>query len=263
MTREKPASIEDLDWRMQYVATLVNDLPAAFPGGLSHKAGTTACLSILSKHSDYGLFGFPAPSIPALALNTSLRAAREACRLRGMFHLMDGVTPHGPGKDIPQKDASVLFDFFEHAMTSVAFGFMAIEAYANQTVAALVKGVVPVKRKKQTIDMDANEIERNLSTEEKIATILPHLLGVPSAKRLKIWQEFKVLKSTRDSIVHLKSFDMHYTSDIDRKSLFFRLINENPLQYPATALCVISHFMPKGRPRWAMMFADEIGIGMT
>ena len=55
--------------------------------------------------------------------------------------------------------------------------------------------------------MTADELERNLTTKEKLATILPALVGVPNPKGKKVWQDFAALKDARDATIHIKSKD--------------------------------------------------------
>lgn len=69
------------DWRIAAVARLAQDLPAAFPGGPSHKAGAPVYQTELVPTSKGEPLGFLTPSATAMALSIALGASRSAKRL--------------------------------------------------------------------------------------------------------------------------------------------------------------------------------------
>jgi hypothetical protein len=62
-----------------------------------------------------------------------------------------------------------------------------------------------------------------------------------------------MLKRFRDAIVHLKSKDM-YTGikNIDRESLYYIFLNNEPRIYPNLAWKTIKYFLGEKPPRWAI-----------
>ena len=66
------------DWRHWAVTTLAEDMPAAYPGGPSHKAGAPLYLSMDARNPKGERVGFTMPSPTALALSISIQSAKRA-----------------------------------------------------------------------------------------------------------------------------------------------------------------------------------------
>ena len=103
--------------------------------------------------------------------------------------------------------------------------------------------------------MAADEVERNVSTEEELATVLPDILGKASPKGRKEWQGFVKLKDARDATIHLKSHDQHpRAGKLDDSSLFYQFLNSDMRQYPCAAVAMIWHFRLSGEPQaWRLL----------
>lgn len=121
------------DWRIYAATRLAKDVPAAFPGGPSHKAGAPVYQTHLVKSKEGKYIGFLMPSTTAMALNIAVSASRRAKELRGKLEYKDVLTPHGAGKSVKDETTSILFDFFEQCMISVTFSFQALEVFSNYT----------------------------------------------------------------------------------------------------------------------------------
>jgi hypothetical protein len=247
------------DWRIEAVTTLAKDMPAAYPGGPSHKAGTPVYLSHTVKHPQYNVFGFTTPSATALALSAAMKNAVVANSLRDTIVLRDHVTPWGSGKGVANESLPQLFDFFESCMVVVITSFQAIEIFSNTVISRNLKGTYQLKRKKASYTVTGEELERQATTDEKIGVILPKLLNVTTPKGKVIWQSYLDLKEARDATVHMKSHDAYTRKDIDRESLFFQFFRRDPREFPKMAFQIIEYFLSANAlPRWAQEVKREL-----
>lgn len=242
------------DWRLQGVTRIAQDISAAYPGGPSHKAGTPLYLVTSTRGTGDKPIGFVTPNSTALALNIAIKASIESTKLLPLVIFEKVITPEGPGRSV--KNAGPLFDYFESCMISVTFSFQALETFCNWEIADKVKGALTVRRDKGEETIVADEIERKLSTEEKLHLILPNLLGKDSPKGKKVWENFKKLKRARDSIVHIKSIDQYpnrrHLGRVDQDSLYFVFLNNKMTIFPKAAIEMIHYFYngSDGDPRW-------------
>jgi hypothetical protein len=237
------------DWRIQAASRIVADVPAAYPGGPAHKAGSVIVQTTMAATAQHPNLGFITPSAAALALSAGFRSAERAASLWGQVQYQTLVTPDGPGSGV--NNIAVLFDYFEEALAAANSSFQAIEAFANATIARLLTGTMAVLRRTGPQQMDAEDIERRVSTSEKIATILPALLNAPSIKGGHEWQLFDKLKDVRDASTHFKSGDQYPGSGKAAKgSLYDVLLNSDPHEFPLTAVRVISKIAGTPQPRW-------------
>ncbi len=244
------------DWRLEAVTRLEKDIPAAFPGGPSHKAGVPVHLSTSTLGKDNNSIGFVTPSSTALALSIAMNASIQSVDLFKQIIFKDVLTPVGPGKAVGYKNAVPLFDYFELCMIAVTFSFQALETFCNWKIADQVKGNLTVRRDKSDETLTIDELERKLSTEEKLYAVLPNLFGVVSPKGREVWERYKKLKHARDSIIHLKSPDQYPNrkihGEVDKDSLYFIFLNNNMTYFPKAAITMIQHFYASSgpMPRW-------------
>ena len=127
----------------------------------------------------------------------------------------------------------------------VTFNFQALEAFSNHQIQALLKGTNSVQRRGGAKELSANELERELATEEKLATVLPDLFKIKTPKRKKVWERFVKLKRARDSSIHLKKRAAR--SELDIESLYFQFLNDDAKEFPRAALSIVEHFLPSKR----------------
>lgn len=237
------------DWRIAAAARLAQDLPAAYPGGPAHKAGTPVYQTSLVKTEQGELVGFTTPSAVALALNLAIRASQEAARLFSGVSYREVLTPDGMGRSVVQAGSPVLYDFFEQCMLSAVFSFQALEAFCNQIILRELTQAMEVKRRDKRVTLAPIEIERQLSTNEKLAQVVPKIRKLPTPKGKAVWEPFKRLQEARDATVHLKGSDQYST---DRDSLFFQFLSHRAAEFPKSAADMIRYFYPikDGWPRW-------------
>jgi hypothetical protein len=230
-----------LDWRVWKAAVI--DKATGGPA----KAGDQLYVVTTLKKSSLGNVTFITPSPAALALSSAITAARSANLKLATVTPVPGA---GGAKDpwIAPAHLPHLYSYFEQAMTAAVFSFQALESFANQIVAERVTGTMQLKRRGGSVDLTAAEIERQCSTDEKLGTILGQLLGKATPKGKKPWQGFATLKDLRDATIHLKSRDQYVRGAPDKETLYFRLLNTKPTDYPRWAISLIRYFT--GQASW-------------
>lgn len=250
------------DWRIAAVATLARDIPAAYPGGPSHKAGASVYQSNFEKHPEFWHLGFITPNPSAMSLNMAFKAAARAKRIQKTIAYSDAVSPEGKSKQVVNENHTHLYDFFEECMGSVTFSYQAIEVYANRELIRHAKSNISIKRGKKHLILTPKEAERQLSTEEKIATVLPEILNIPTPKGKRNWEGFKQLKNARDAIIHMKNKEIRNINEPHEESIYFELLNNDPISFPKSSFLIISYFFEAtgGEPRWAKYLRNGAGI---
>ena len=247
------------DWRLQAVTRIVADVPAAYPGGPSHKAGSVIALTIMGATAQHPNLGFITPSAAALALSASFRSAELAAAFWNKVQFRTIVTPDGLGSAV--SNMVVLFDYFEEALAAANSSFQAIEAFANETIARSLNGTMTVQRRSGPQQFDAEQIQRQVSTSEKIATILPTLLNAGSIKGHSEWRSFDKLKDVRDASTHFKSGDQYpKNGKLPKGSLYDVLLNTDPREFPLTAVRVISKLGITPQPRWLAHLIEKYNV---
>jgi hypothetical protein len=238
---------EEFDWRADTVGKLVSDMPAAFPGGPSHKAGEIMYFNLIFvKHPEHNYISFATASPTSMALNIAIEAAAKAKRLRKTLALVNAPSPQGTVKMVANENLPHLFDFFEQCMIAVTFSFQALETFSNRMISEKVKGVFHLQRDKRVLKLTPTELERKASTEEKLSVILPKILSLQSPKSVKIWDNFVRLKRIRDATIHLKRREI---KEGDQDSIFFQFFNSDAKEFPKYALEIIEYFTP-GKSDW-------------
>jgi hypothetical protein len=214
-----------------------------YPGGAHVQAGDHIYVFTRLEKSILGDVAFVTPSPVMLALDAAIRAAKEAVALRGEIRVESTGQPNQP-PSVPPKQLPELYRFFEYAMIAVTFSYQALEAFANEIVTNELKGSVRLVRGAKTLELNAAEVERKASTEEKLGVIVPNLLKAKSPKSFAAWQGLKHIKGIRDATIHLKSIDQYVRGKPDDQTLYFRLLNTDPLSFPRAAIAMLEYFSP-------------------
>jgi hypothetical protein len=133
--RRRGANQMAIDWRIQAATTTASDLPAAYPGGPSHPAGSVLVLVSQVTPRKGPPITFPAPSAAALALNLAAEAARSAETFKSNLQFGDAPSPDGTVRNLRRDSTGQLFDYFEKCLVSVVFSVQALETYSNYKLA--------------------------------------------------------------------------------------------------------------------------------
>ena len=254
-----------VDWRIRIVTHLTKDVPAAYDGGPSHKAGALVVQSTPGKDAQGRHMGFATPSPVGLALSLAIKASEQAAALRAAINESRSVSPFGPSTNVTLDTIAELYDYFEHCMTAVTFSFQALEAYCNEVILYKAPEQYALKRKKNELLVHPTELERIASTDEKLAVVLPDLLGVETPRGGKLWRPYQELKDLRDSTIHIKSHDfspgVRKPQELNISSLFVRLLQADVMSWPKASVALINYFDTDDVPRyWVDPVVKKLGI---
>jgi len=229
-------AIEDEDWRL-YLVTEVKDVSAG--AKIDFKPGdiVKACAHL---NTDGREAYIHLPSAGALCLEISQHAFERAVAKR-----LQEILPIGFNK----AGEATLFQFLEEMMVSVVFAFTALEAFANEEIpdsymhTGKSRGLF-VARGKATI-------EREVSLDIKLGEIIPEALKIPTPKGKSVWEDYKLLKSLRDRLVHIKSPDQRALAD-DPESVWALLCKYDGESFARRAKSIMNYYyIAKGAvPRW-------------
>lgn len=248
------ATTETFDWRARAATTLAQDVPAAYPGGPSHKAGAPVVVVTIGPGLHRLPLSFVTPSSPALAVSAAIKSASAAHELRKklLFDIHSG--PTGSTEGVSDGTTVELFDFFEQAFVAIVFSYQSIEAFANEEVQRLVQRPYKVSFRGDLEELDADAIERWLPTEQKLVDVIPAFMRVRPPKKAKWWASFKSLTRLRNDTIHLKAGRAYPRAliGVPPPSIFHELLATKSLMvFPNTAIAAMRHFH-EGRdlPGW-------------
>jgi hypothetical protein len=243
------------------------DMPPTPDGRPGHPAGSLAIVVTIAKSKQGHLVSFPRPSAAAMALNIAARAAQSAMELQGDIELIrDQDFFDFPTLTVSTSTVPKLYDYFEQCILAATSSFQALEAYCNLTIDREVENTIPwPNRDGITLDLTSLDLERQLSTEDKLGSLLPELLKMASPKGKKVWQDFKLLKQKRDASAHVKSNDQaprpKVPNEVQVETLFSGFIGETVTDWPKAAVRMINYFDRRSvRWPWVQHELDRWGI---
>lgn len=201
--------------------------------------------------NEWTQFSFRTPSGAALHLNSAWKAAGRAHALKEQIKLSPpNIQPGRVGLHIQEESTGLLFDYFEEMMGAAMGSFGAIEAFCNQVIVDRASGPISVKRRKGHEQLSPEDIERQVSTEQKLGRIVPDLLGVSSPAGKAVWSAFDRIKDLRDAMTHFKRRDQARAATQEPTALF-RLYTTDCFALPEASMEVVRYFHPDGNvPRW-------------
>jgi len=184
------------------------------------------------------------PNATALFLNMSARAWKEAKLLR-----------ENSGIDRSRKSQQTFrtygdaFDYLERVMEAVVTAFSGLEAFVNESIPDDFRYETHRKSKIVLEVMNKTDIERYLSLDEKLASVLPKAVNTKSPKGSRCWSGFRELKKTRDRIIHMKAQDRR-SSGPERPTLWHHLFKVGCPHVQARN--VVDFFFKEmgARPQW-------------
>ena len=232
------------DWRIQSII----DAPekSVFTDGSWNKEPVILSLSAVGEYKGFRV-GFPLPSAPALFLNLSYKNHLNATEFlenaisAARFYEKSAVEGSLP--------ASSVYDYLELIMASLVFAYTALESFANEQIPETY--VYHSHEKNFTRSYDRGQIERSISLDIKLATILPEVLSISTPKGTRLWQDYKRLNELRDRIIHMKVVDRS-CREPEPKSFWGELINDSLPKPYLIANAMMGHFITSNgkMPRW-------------
>ncbi len=216
---------------------------------IEHKAAhQVTTLTTASRHTS-----FVTPSATALHLNSAWGAAKSAVQLKTQLKWVSGsIAPGVVGDQIGIENTSAVFDYLEQSMSAAISAYAAIEAFCNSVIVERSTGSLTLKRHKGVETLLPEEVERRVSTDEKLKRIVPDLLGYPTPAGKAIWQRYVKLKELRDSVTHFKRKDQaRHAAQLNEPTALQDLITADPLSFPEAAMAIIEYFFVGSTiPRW-------------
>ncbi|MBX2968276.1 MAG: hypothetical protein KF803_02810 [Cyclobacteriaceae bacterium] len=140
--------------------------------------------------------------------------------------------------NIDNDQKPLLFDYLEEIQTSVIFSYIAIEGFAN--------AVIPENFQHDRINergiketWNKQNIERWMSTSEKVGVILPKIINSGDIKIQPFWSDFKGLEVLRNDIVHQKTIDRGTKLD---PGIYAQMLGDKIFQTISSSIKVIDFF---------------------
>ncbi len=244
------------DWRIQFWTTLATDVPPAYPGGPSHKAGTPVYLTSVARDLLGLTTGFITASPAALAVSVAWSAALRGEHLRSQIAYEPvSASPFGAGFSITNATTPILYDYFEEGFVAVTLAYQAVEAYLNSVIADRLNGRVEIHRGKTTLMWDSEEAQRKATLDEKVLQLVPRVTGKHAPSRALL-DRLNDVKRVRHDAVHLKGRDAYPRSQEPLTGYFHRLLSVDLRSFPRSSVDVMLHF-DEDRPGW-LKAADEL-----
>jgi len=144
-------------------------------------------------------------------------------------------------------------------MSLVVLANASIEYFANEVITRYPKTQVTIekrkpphgrgrRRKAKGVTLEAERLER-LGLDEKLGTVLPHILSCPTPKGTQCWVEYLALKKLRNDVVHLKGFDLNprflgRNTPSGVSNVYRPFLENAPSKYLRTPIAVFNHFGP-------------------
>lgn len=139
---------------------------------------------------------------------------------------------------LENKDKSLLYEYFEEITTSIIFAYIAVEAFTNAAIPEDFQYEKLNDKKVKEIWSKEN-IERWLTTSQKVSEILPIILKTNDIKKEDFWQQFKALEKLRNDIIHQKTIENGTTLNSE---MYVDLLNSEVFQKIKSAISVIKFF---------------------
>lgn len=239
--------IDKGDWRLQTTTHLAEDWISPWTGIRSPKGTRITVVSVVQL-AKKKLLTVPIPNATASMLNAAAIAYESARRLR-----TDNNIDKSLKKDVSFRSETDALNHIERMIESIVLSFSAIEAFANESIPA---DFIYARHKNSEILLEAankKTIERFLSIDEKLTSVLPEVLGCKSPKGTRCWRDYKELKDARDRIIHMKTEDRK--SSGPEVNTVWKAIILSPAPHLA-AKAVIDHFVAamKTKPQWHSRF---------
>jgi hypothetical protein len=136
------------------------------------------------------------------------------------------------------QDKKINYDYFEEIITSIIFAYISVEAFSNAVIPTDFK-YERYNEKKVKETWSKENIERWLTTSQKISEILPIILNTKDIKTETFWLHFKELEKLRNDIIHQKTIE---DGTILNSEIYTELLNPDVFRKIKSALAVIKFF---------------------
>jgi len=126
--------------------------------------------------------------------------------------------------ELSREENVLLFDYLEHIQSAIVMAFTAIECLVNEL---LPRDFVFCQTLKtgEVKEWNKADIERWMSTTDKVSLILPTVFNITKPTTYKFWPKFTKLKDLRNDIIHSRSILPIELEENER--IFSLLINDS------------------------------------
>jgi hypothetical protein len=251
---------EAIDWRASVVTTLTEDWRSPWTGFV-HEAGALVARTTVGRDRDGSPLQFITPSPEAVSLDLAYASAHRCKGLRDTVLIQDAPLHGHTPRSVRDDTLPMLYDYLAQAMVTVAFAYQALEAFANRVVGTATAETFEVDMREGRRTLTREEAQRWLSTDRKLAELLPGIHAVRSPKGRRPWKGFRELARLRDDLLHLK--DHHADPRGKDQSVFHRLLADGVGHHPTSAVAMIAWFYSTGNeaaPRWLQSLMIREGL---
>lgn len=243
----QPLNIDKGDWHLQATTHQAEDWLNPWTGSTSPKGTRITVVSVI-RLTKKKLLTLPLPNATAAMLNASANAYEIARSLRANSGIDKTLK-----NDVSFHSKNDALDYIERMIEAIVLAFSAIEAFANELIPADFEYG---RHKKSEIILEVENkktIERFVSLNEKLTSVLPEVIGCKSPKGAHCWEGYKQLQNARDRIIHMKTEDRK--SSGPGVDTIWKVIVLAPTPH-LEAKAIIDHFVKAmtNKPQWHSRF---------
>ena len=148
------------------------------------------------------------------------------------------------------------FDYLEAFFESVIFSATSIEAFCNVHIDD--DEVYSVRKKRRTEEYRGEQIERWVSLDEKLTSIVAKKLNAKVDKSGNTWSKYKELIAMRDRLVHLKNKD-RTSASLNDETIWTFVATEKIINPPEVAVALMKLFFASATtPQWLLSLEQEL-----
>lgn len=168
------------------------------------------------------------PNEITLAISVATKALQQAQKIKVDLERLSEFTD-----SIYDRNVGLAYDYLESIQVATIFAYKAVESFCN----AVIPDTYTYKKttSRSTEHYSKEQIERWISTSEKVASILPPILKCSPPQSENFWSDFKSLERLRNEIIHSKS------SNTD--AILEELFAEHVYRYIQSAMALLEHFI--------------------
>lgn len=251
---KEPPAITVRDWRLQAITWTTE--PKVMPSGTFYPAGSVVeSVGFLRYAGRTWDLALPSPIAMYMCLATQAELDARAALARAL----KGLKGRAAGTSNPlRKREVVLFDGIQARAGAVVFSYMAIEAFANDAIPSPYVYTRTNRKTGAAESLTREQIERQVSLEEKLDAILPSVCRVASPRGTGLWQGLRWLTMLRDHLVHLKRSQWRGKHPHQSPSwIWSRLLKERAELSPWHARNLIWHYLANDIPRWLWRYSKQ------
>lgn len=168
------------------------------------------------------------PNEITIAISVATKALQQAQKIKVDLEQLSEFT-----ESIYDRNVGLAYDYLESIQVATIFAYKAVESFCN----AVIPDTYTYKKttSRSTEHYSKEQIERWISTSEKVASILPSILKCSPPQSESFWSDFKSLERLRNEIIHSKSSN----TDAIQEELFA----EHVYRHIQSAMALLEHFI--------------------